>query len=60
MYNKAPLILLDDVFSELDGGRRRALTESLVSYQVFISTTDADIAIESFNEKCNVIALTSQ
>jgi DNA replication and repair protein RecF len=59
IYGKPPIILLDDVFSELDGGRRHALTDYLVRYQAFMSTTDADMAIESFNEKCNVIALTS-
>lgn len=34
-----PVILLDDVFSELDESHRRALLESLAGYQVLISTT---------------------
>lgn len=38
----APLLLLDDVFSELDSARRAALTEYLQNYQTFITTTDAD------------------
>jgi DNA replication and repair protein RecF len=44
-----PVLLLDDVFSELDGSRRRALTEELVDYQTFITTTDADMVIEYFD-----------
>lgn len=46
--NTKPLLLLDDVFSELDGVRRRALTEYLQDYQVFITTTDADIVVKHF------------
>lgn len=37
-----PLLLLDDVFSELDSTRRRALTGYLQHYQTFLTTTDAD------------------
>jgi DNA replication and repair protein RecF len=37
-----PLLLLDDVFSELDTSRRTALTTYLESYQTIITTTDAD------------------
>lgn len=43
-----PLLLLDDVFSELDGSRRRALTQYLNQYQTFITTTDADIVAAQF------------
>jgi len=52
-----PLLLLDDVFSELDGARRRALTEHLSGYQTFITTTDADIVVQHFTETCNIIPL---
>lgn len=52
-----PLLLLDDVFSELDGRRRHALTSHLRNYQTFITTTDADIVIKNFTRACNVIAL---
>lgn len=52
-----PLLLLDDVFSELDGKRRHALTDYLSSYQTFITTTDADVVLQHFTERCNVIAL---
>ncbi|HTB48523.1 MAG TPA: DNA replication and repair protein RecF [Verrucomicrobiae bacterium] len=52
-----PLLLLDDVFSELDGKRRHALTDYLAAYQTFITTTDADIVLKHFAERCNVIPL---
>jgi DNA replication and repair protein RecF len=54
---QAPLLLLDDVFSELDGKRRHALTDHLAAYQTFITTTDADIVLQHFAEHCNVIPL---
>ncbi len=53
----APLLLLDDVFSELDGKRRHALTDYLMRYQTFITTTDADVVLQHFTDHCNVIAL---
>ena len=52
-----PLLLLDDVFSELDGKRRHALTSYLQPYQTFITTTDADVVLKHFTDKCNIIAL---
>ena len=54
-----PIILLDDVFSELDGSRRKALTSFLNDYQSFITTTDADIILHHFTDKANIIALSS-
>lgn len=50
-----PILLLDDVFSELDGARRKALTEFLTDYQTFITTTDADIVVKHFIDKANII-----
>jgi DNA replication and repair protein RecF len=41
---ETPLLLLDDVFSELDERRRAALTDFLQQYQTFLTTTDADVA----------------
>lgn len=41
--NQTPLLLLDDVFSELDATRRHALTGFLQRYQTFLTTTDADL-----------------
>ncbi|HWT55620.1 MAG TPA: DNA replication and repair protein RecF [Candidatus Microsaccharimonas sp.] len=52
-----PVMLLDDVFSELDGARRHALTDYLKTHQTFITTTDADIALANFGADCNVIPL---
>jgi len=52
-----PLLLLDDVFSELDGKRRHALTDYLALYQTFITTTDADIILKHFTERTNIIPL---
>lgn len=46
---KPPILLLDDVFSELDGSRRRALAEALKEYQTFLTTTDADVAMDHFS-----------
>lgn len=56
--NKAPVFLLDDVFSELDGSRRRSLAKVLSEYQTFITTTDADVVIEHFSQ-CNIIPISS-
>lgn len=53
-----PLLLLDDVFSELDGKRRHQLIEQLTGHQTFITTTDADVVLQHFTDRCNVIALT--
>lgn len=54
---QTPLLLLDDVFSELDGKRRHTLTDYLAPYQTFITTTDADLAVQHFTHNCNVIPL---
>ena len=56
----SPILLLDDVFSELDGTRRRALTNYLKDYQTFITTTDADVVIQNFTESCHIIALSGR
>jgi DNA replication and repair protein RecF len=50
-----PLLLLDDVFSELDGKRRRALTDYISNYQSFITTTDADLVIQHLAGRYNII-----
>lgn len=53
-----PLLLLDDVFSELDGRRRQQLTKYIKSYQTFITTTDADVVLAYFTNSTNIIPLT--
>ncbi|MCA9331093.1 DNA replication and repair protein RecF [Candidatus Saccharibacteria bacterium] len=50
-----PIMLLDDVFSELDGARRKNLTTVLKEHQSFITTTDADVVVHHFLGDCNVI-----
>lgn len=57
VLHQKPLILLDDVFSELDGARRQALATALAGYQAFITTTDADLVVDHFSSKANIIAL---
>ncbi len=52
-----PILLLDDVFSELDGKRRQALTNYLNDYQTFITTTDADVVVQHFMDSCTIIPL---
>lgn len=54
---RTPLLLLDDVFSELDGRRRHALTDRLKKYQTFITTTDADVVLQHFTAAARTIAL---
>ena len=54
---KKPILLLDDVFSELDSSRRHALTNLIKRHQSFITTTDADIASKEFKGHCKVIKL---
>jgi DNA replication and repair protein RecF len=57
---RTPLLLLDDVFSELDGKRRHALTDYLAPYQTFITTTDADAVIGRFTATGNIIPLANE
>jgi DNA replication and repair protein RecF len=52
-----PLLLFDDVFSELDGARRLALTKILSGYQTIITTTDADVVVQRFMGSNNIIPL---
>ena len=54
-----PILLLDDVFSELDGARRQALTRYLKDYQAFITTTDADVVLQHFIDNCTIIPMSS-
>jgi len=42
-----PLLLLDDVFSELDKERRQILTTLIKPYQSFVTTTDAELVIQN-------------
>ncbi|MBX4197469.1 hypothetical protein KW801_02860, partial [Candidatus Saccharibacteria bacterium] len=55
--DQKPIFLLDDVFSELDGSRRRALVGRLKKHQTIITTTDAESVLEYFSESHNLIPL---
>lgn len=55
--DQKPLLMLDDVFSELDGARRTALTEFITDYQSFITTTDADVVSKKFTNQARLITL---
>lgn len=48
VHSKKPILLLDDVFGELDGARRKSLIEFISGSQTFITTTDADIVTHDF------------
>lgn len=50
-----PLLLLDDVFSELDSKRRRALAGLATNYQTIITTTDADAVSGHFSGDHTII-----
>lgn len=53
----SPLLLLDDVFSELDGSRRSLLTKYLNNHQTLITTTDADIVGKDFSKNVKLISI---
>jgi DNA replication and repair protein RecF len=55
--NVKPIFMFDDVFSELDGARRLALTKLLKDQQVIITTTDADVVVQHFTENTHIIPL---
>ncbi|HET8991638.1 MAG TPA: DNA replication and repair protein RecF, partial [Candidatus Saccharimonadales bacterium] len=55
--NIKPLLLLDDVFSELDQNRRQHLINYLQNHQVFITTTDADLNTSKFAGQTKTIKL---
>lgn len=57
VFNTKPILLLDDVFSELDGARRQALVKVIGGHQAFITTTDADIVVKHFIGNCQIIPL---
>ncbi len=52
-----PVILLDDVYSELDSIRRKSLTSYLKDNQSFITTTDAGVVLKNLDIKSKVIKL---
>lgn len=55
--DQKPILLLDDVFGELDHSRRHGLVNLFNEHQVFITTTDADMVSKNFTNHPNIIAL---
>lgn len=51
-----PLLLLDDVFSELDRERRAFLIEKLDGYQSVVTTTDADAVTSEIKTPYSIIS----
>lgn len=57
-HDSHPLMLLDDVFGELDASRRKALAHYLVNYQTVITTTDAEMVSDGLTTRHKVITIT--
>lgn len=51
-----PILLLDDVFSELDHDRRSFLLDRLRDHQTIITTTDADAIVREFHTPHAIIS----
>ena len=52
--SEGPIVLLDDVLSEMDAFRRRRVLEKVSQYQqTFITTTDLELVQEFFGQKAN-------
>lgn len=58
-FSQKSLMLLDDVFGELDGKRRQALTRFLQTHQAFITTTDADVVGRTYTKNSSLINLSN-
>jgi len=54
--NKRPILLLDDVFSELDKPRREQLLKLSENYQTFITTVEASY-FKAYSGKLNLIQI---
>ena len=55
--NQRPVLLLDDVFSELDQERRNSLARIIDRQQTIVTTTDLSYIDKSFTKKGKVIKL---
>jgi DNA replication and repair protein RecF len=51
-----PLLLLDDVFSELDESRQKQLLEAIKKYQTIITTTELT-GLDAVKKSANIIAI---
>jgi DNA replication and repair protein RecF len=55
VHQKKPILLLDDVFSELDEYRRGYLVDMVKEYQTVITTTNADSVMTSMSGPYDII-----
>ena len=53
------ILLLDDVMSELDAGRREFLIRALRNNQIFITTTDLDQSLWNAYKEARVLRVTA-
>lgn len=56
-FQTTPLLLLDDVFSELDTTRQKALAKALKGRQTILTTTNADTWVQFKNKHFELIRL---
>jgi len=54
---ETPVLLLDDVFSELDESRRDLLSQVLASQQTIVTTTDLDHVSKNIIDKAKVVEM---
>lgn len=54
---ESPLLMLDDIFSELDKNRRIQLAKIVASQQTIITTTDLDHIERGLREKAKIVEL---
>ena len=52
VIDQKPIILLDDVFSELDIDRQKALSETIKSHQIIITSTNILSESNKFKHIC--------
>ena len=57
---KRPLLLLDDIFSELDEKNRQEVLKIIPRQQVVVTTTDRELVRKDFLDKIKVIELKSK
>ncbi len=55
--NQRPILLLDDIFSELDHHRRQHLVKIIPKQQTIITTTDLHLVQPAYRKKAKVIEL---
>jgi recombinational DNA repair ATPase RecF len=54
---REPILVLDDIFSELDEKRRESVAKILASHQTIISATDKRVVPETILKKAKIIEI---